>query len=294
MFFKENKIMKYIYSCLLILLVFTVKAQETAKDSPHQLVLSAVGVLSKQLDEPTIGKAKTENGYQVGLGYRYYLNSKWSLGSGVEYHYHKTNMSLASLSDSYNTIDLEGDSFEYRYTATAYSEDQKMHYLAIPLNIQFETAGTAGWYANVGMKVGFNLSANYETSVDKLTTSGYYPQWNVELHDPTFIGFGTWTNFNPRKQELELKTQFMLTAESGIKLQMTDKSNLYVGLYINYGLNDLKQSNEYKSPIIYNTNKPEEPILHSLLYADDSNKTPYLSKFNLFSFGIKLNWSLKI
>lgn len=287
--------MKKIYSCLLLLIGFAVSAQETSKDSPHQLVLSAVGTLSKQLDEPALGKAKTENGYQVGLGYRYYLNPKWSLGSGLEYQYSKTNMSFASFSDSYNTVDLEGDSFEYRYTVTSYSENQKMHYLAIPLNIQFETTGPASWYINVGMKVGFNIAANYETSIDELKTSGYYPQWNVELHDPKFIGFGTWSDFNPRKQDLELNTQFMLTAESGIKLQMTAKSNLYVGLYMSYGLNDLKPSNSSnQNPIVYNTNNPEEPILNSLLYATSSKGTSYLSKYNLFSFGIKLNWSFKI
>lgn len=286
--------MKQIYSCLFLIIAFAASAQEESKESPHQLSISAVGVLSKQLDEPAIGKANTENGYQVGVGYRYYLNPKWSLGSGLEYQYYKTNMNLASLSDRYNTVDLEGDSFEYRYTATAFSENQKMHYLAIPLNIQFETAGPASWYANVGMKVGFNLSANYETSIDKLTTSGYYPQWNVELYDPTFIGFGTWSDFNSRKQDLDVKTQFMLTAESGIKLQMTAKSNLYVGLYMNYGLNDLKQSNSNQNPIVYNTNNPKEPMLNSLLNASDSKGAPYLSKYNLFSFGIKLNWSFRI
>lgn len=286
--------MKQIYRCLFLLIAFIANAQENSKERPHQLVLSAVGVLSKQLDKPEIGKADTESGYQVGVGYRYYLNPKWSLGSGLEYQYYKTNMHLATLSDRYNTVDLEGDSFEYRYTATGFSENQKMHYLAIPLNIQFETTGPTSWYANVGMKVGFNLSANYETSIDELKTSGYYPQWNVELHDPTFIGFGTWSDFNPRKQDLNVKTQFMLTAESGIKLQMNAKNNLYVGLYMNYGLNDLKQSNGNQNPIVYNTNNPEEPILNSLLYASDSKGASYLSKYNLFSFGIKLNWSFKI
>lgn len=286
--------MRKIYSYFLFLIISIASAQENSNESPHQLTLSAVGILSKQLDKPTLGKANTENGYQVGVGYRYYLTPKWSLGSGLDYQYYKTNIYLTTLTDRYNTTDLEGDSFEYRYTATGYSENQKMHYLAIPLNIQFETTGPASWYANVGMKVGFNISANYETSIDELKTSGYYPQWNVELHDPTFIGFGTWSDFNAQKQDLKLKTQFMLTAESGIKLQMNAKNNLYVGLYINYGLNDLNQSNSNENPIVYNTNNPEEPILHSLLYASDSKGASYLNKYSLFSFGIKLNWSFKI
>lgn len=286
----KKEIMRKLYSCLLLAIGFVVSAQE----SPHRLIFSAIGTLNKQLEKPTAGKSTIENGYQVGLGYRYFLNSKWSLGSGIEYQYYKTNTSLATLTDRYTTTDLEGDSFEYRYTATAYSENQKMHYLAVPVTIQFETTGPASWYANVGMQVGFNLAANYETSIDALTTSGYYPQWNVELHDPKFIGFGTWSDFNSKKQDLELKTLFVLTAESGIKLQMTPKSNLYVGLYMNYGSNDIKKEKDSQSPITYNTNTPEEPIVNSLLYATDNKGTSYLSQFNLISFGIKLNWSWKI
>lgn len=278
--------MKKIYSIFIILFTITVNAQ-----SPHQFSISAGGIFTKANYELSKGDSKTDNGFQVGIGYRYYLNENWSLGSGVEYQYFDSHIFSKNLSDKYQTQDMEGDAFEFRYSADDYRENQNAQYLSIPINVQFETSGETAWYANLGGKVGFNLSAEYETKIKQLNTSGYYEQWNVELFDPRFMGFGTWNEVNSGKKDLELKTLFMLTAETGVKQKVSEKSNIYIGLYLNYGLNDLKEESTNQNAIQYNVNQPNEFMFNSFLNSSESIGNPYSEKLNLMSFGVKLNWA---
>lgn len=279
--------MKKIYIISMCLLGFFSNAQE----SPHQFSIYGSGVFAKANYELSKGTNQTDNGFQVGIGYRYYLNENWSLGSGVEFQHYETQIFAKTLSDNYNTSDLENDAFEFRYKADNYKEHHKSQYAAIPLNVQFETRGETAWYANLGGKVGFNLSSEYETTIGQLSTSGYYPQWNVELFDPQFMGFGEWNEVNSGKKDLELKTMFMLTAESGVKQKISPKSSIYIGLYVNYGLNDLIDERKTQNAVVYNVNQPNEFILNSFANSSDSNGNNYSEKFNLMAFGAKINWS---
>lgn len=279
--------MKNIVICAFLLVCTLGLAQEKT----HQISVYGGGIFGRQSTELLKGKTKSGEGFNAGLGYRYYINPNWSIGTGAEYQYFDTSFSLSDLSDSYHTADIDGDAFEFRYTATKYRETQTVHNVAVPLNIQFETSGLTSWYMNIGVKAGFNLSANYQTEINKLTTSGYFPEWNVELNDPRFMGFGTWNNVNAGKQDLELKTAFMLTAESGVKQDLSDFSRIYIGLYVNYGLNNLQKQQSGFSPVSYNPNAPEDFTYTSLLNAQNSKNQAYTDAYKLISFGIKIQWA---
>lgn len=279
--------MKNIYSILILIITFSLNAQETL----HQFSINAGGIFAKANYELSKGDSKTDNGFQAGISYRYYLNENWSFGTGVEYQYFDSHIFTKNFSDKYNVKDIEGANFEFRYNAEDYKESHNAQYLSVPVNVQFETSGETAWYANLGGKVGFNLSAEYETNIKELSTSGYYPQWNVELFDPRFMGFGQWNEVSSGKKDLELKTLFMLTAETGVKQKLSEKSSVYIGLYLNYGLNDLKPEMTTQNPVTYNRNNPTDFIFNSLVTTSDSNGNAYSEKLNLMSFGVKFGWS---
>lgn len=259
--------------------------------NPHEFSIYAGGVYTKMNYELRQGNAKLGVGGQAGLGYSYYFNPQWSLGTGVEYQFYQADISLQNLSDSKEYTDIEGDNFEFRYNANKFIEKQQAQYLGIPLKIQFETTGRTRWYVSAGGKVGINLSSKYETSIGKLSTSGYYPQWNVELHDPQFMGFGEWENISTEKKDLELKTLFMLSAETGIKEKISDKSSLYFGVYLDYGLNNLQPDDTQTRVVEYNTESPSEFGFNSISSSSNANNVRYVNDLKLISFGFKFKYA---
>lgn len=278
--------MKKLYIISVLMLGFISNAQ-----NKHEFSVYAGGVFTRMNYELNQGNAKLGNGGQFGLGYSYYFTPQWSLGIGVEYQMFNSELYFRNLSGHKNYTDSEGDNFEFRFNTEKLLEKQNAQYLTIPLKVQFETKGYTRWFVSAGGKVGLNLSADYETEIGKLTTSGYYPQWNVELNDPQFMGFGQWENISTDKQDLNLKTLFMLTAETGIKETLNDNSSLYFGVYLDYGLNNLTPDSNGKKVVEYNAASPTDFGINSVSTSTNSNNVPYTDDLKFVSFGFKLKYA---
>lgn len=225
----------------------------------------------------------------AGLGYRYYLSGQWSLGTGAELQLYTTRITLDQVRGSSDARDVEGSSFQFRYEAKNYREDQRAYYIAVPLNVQFETgASKTSWYMNIGGKVAYNIHARYQAKASGLTTTGYYPQWNVELADPAFMGFGQWDDARSAKNDFKTKTAFLLSVETGIKT----RDRFYLGVYADYGLNNILEAGERHAVIRYVTDSPTAFSYQSVPAALDAEGKPWAQKLNLLSLGIKLRYIL--
>ena len=255
-----------------------------AQEKPHELSLHAGGGLTHlnygAISTPGAGTA-------IGLGYRYYWSPQWSLGTGAELQLYQSQARLATASGSSDARDAEGSDFQFRYEAKNYREKQQAYYLSLPLNLQFETPtrGTS-WYMNIGGKAAFNFRGQYRASVPELSTTGYYPEWNAILADPAFMGFGEWSNARSEKKDWKSGTAFLVTAETGLK--WPDLFINYLGIYADYGLNNILETAPRKALIGYITDQPDQFSYTSVVAATDGQGTPLVRKMNLFSAGIRI------
>lgn len=253
-----------------------------AQSAAHEFSFSAGGGLS-HLNYGATSSPGT--GGLAGSGYRYYLSGQWSLGTGAELLLYHSRADLEVARGSSDARDAEGSSFQFRYEAKNYRENQRAFYLAVPLNVQFETGGRGpAWYMNLGGKMAFHLNGHYQARVPGLVTTGYYPEWNVELAAPAFMGFSEWENINPGKSDFKTKTAFLLSAETGVKMN----KRFYAGVYADYGLNNILQANDRSALISYITDEPTRFSYASVTAALDGKGVPLARKMNLFSAGIKL------
>lgn len=237
------------------------------------------------------GASSPTAGASAGLGYRYYLSSQWSIGSGAELQLYNSRINLNQLSGSSQARDAEGSAFEFRYNAANYRESQTAFYVAVPLNVQFESAASkTAWYINMGGKVACPVRARYQAELPELATTGYYPEWNVELAAPAFMGFGQWQNAGSGKKELKTKTALLLTAETGIK--RLGSRLAYIGVYADYGLNNILKAGERSAVIGYQTDTPAQFSYRSVTTSLNGDGNPWAEKLNLFSLGIKLRFVL--
>ncbi|MDR3134013.1 MAG: PorT family protein [Prevotellaceae bacterium] len=194
---------------------------------------------------------KNGTGAQAGLGYNFYFAPNWSVRTGVGLGFFNAKTTLGS-TDTYKTVENQSHSYitstingngdlRFTYEYTGYEEKPSATLLTIPVMLQFETIGSKAFYFAVGGKIGIPLSAQYKTS-GQLKTTGYNLELEVPINDnlPDY-GFGTYDVNHTTDWDLNLSVQ--LSVEAGVKWHLTDKLNLYSGVYFDYGLNDLNKNN---------------------------------------------------
>lgn len=256
------------------------------QDKKHEFSISIGGPFSF-VKAQSAGQTVEGNGISAGLRYSYYLNEGLSVGIGVEYQTYSSDFKFGQLSGQYNTVDAENEAFQFRYKATNYREEQKLGYINVPIGIQFETPGTSKLYVAAGAKIGFASSGNYQSTISNLTTSGYYPQYNVELFGPAFAGFASTDNVETPEQDLNNKISYSATFETGWKQVISTRNSIYIGAYLDYGLNDIYDKNNTDNLVQYN---PELPVV---LKYNSVSSSGFAINGRLVSYGLKLRVALR-
>jgi outer membrane protein OmpA-like peptidoglycan-associated protein len=219
----------------------------------------------------------------AGVAYTYFFNSLWGIGTGAGIKLLTGKYELPSLTDAFQSNDGT-DAFEYRFSLNKYSEKQQALSLTIPLMVHFQSGK---FYAALGGKVALPLSANYKNDLDELQAAGYYAHDDLLLNDPAFMGFGTFSKLS-NKADLSLKTAFFVSAEVGLKWRLSDKLYLYTGLFVDYGLNNIRKNETAKTLIEYNYATADAYLPNSILASGVDNKA-FVDKIMPLSAGIKLN-----
>lgn len=266
-------------SCALLLCANAAQAQEWQVNGGAHFI--------KPQSENAIPFAKNSEGFSVGLDYNHYLNKNFSIGLG--YLNADLTFAKANLKETYMTQDFEGDNFEFRYKADYYEENVKMHSVRIPLTIQFETQGIVRWYMRTGIVYDLQpTKAKYKYTIDNLSTSGYYEQWDAELYNPLYAGFG---DFGRIKSEgsLKMKNNFSWIIESGIKQQLGNHNDLYLGMFFELGLNDIRpESTTANTNLIHYTSDINNPLQYNSLL---NEKLYNDKKLSTYTIGFKLRYA---
>ncbi len=196
------------------------------------------------------GKTSTNIGTTFNLGYNYFFTPEigFHTGLGIKAF---NNTCMLNLRDSILSVDSEGKTFLLRTQYNNWTENQKVTMLDVPLAILYRLrlGDKVGLRANLGIRVLTPLSASYQTTSGSITTTGYYSNVNAELHNIPSHGFLTIKE--PQKGEISnINTAISTFAEVGLTVKLIDKVDLYIGGYLDYGLNsavqpDKKQIYEY-------------------------------------------------
>jgi hypothetical protein len=270
-----------------VILIYLGTSQNSySQEKKYEISISLGGPFSFPSNNVGPGQSVPGNGFNAGLRYSYYLNEGLSIGIGAEYQTYNASLKIQSLAGEYAATDYENEAFLFRYKLNGLREEQKLGYVNIPVNIQFETSGDTKLYLAAGAKIGFAVSGTHDTTIQNSTTSGFYPQYNVELFSPTFAGFASTDNIKS-KGDLDTEISYSATVETGVKQRIGDKSAIYVGLYLDYGLNNIYDKTNDKHLVQYN---PAPPV--NLQYNTVANSA-YAGDMILISYGIKLRFAMR-
>lgn len=237
------------------------------ENSPHIFFVRGGAGLSTLLYKP-VGNYTPSMGGNIGVGYRYMLTSHWGVSTGAELGFYGGKATYNTLNGSYTVNDLTEGAFTYKYQLDNFEEKQRTILVSIPVLAHFQTGVKHVFYVSAGARIGLPVSATFDQTASHLNTSGYFPYQDLELP------LQSTANYNA-SGDMDLKLSMMLSAEGGMRWQI-GKFGLYTGLYIDYGLNNMKQ--EGSSQVVkYNAYAPTSPKSGSLLNAPQTNKVQTLS-----------------
>lgn len=253
----------------------------TVKTMGQEIEISVLGGLSKS-KQP---KTKLADGSTVGFSALFMqpLNESWKLGIGAEFGMYQLKKEMGNQNGTISSIDSQGDPFQFRYKMDNYTEDLKGNYFAIPLKVQYEGGpiGTSklNFYAAAGVKFQLYSKVKSDQKIHGLTTSGYYPQWDAELHQPIEEGFGELGD-QSRNEKLKLNNGFLLLGEAGVKYALTEKRTIYVGLFGDYDLGS--SGSEVNTLVTYK----KKPVTTSTVPSENEKY-----KLRMFTLGIKVKYA---
>lgn len=229
--------------------------------------------------------SKLSDGHNFGFSalYMHPLKENLSLGAGMEFGAYSVTKKINNYQGTHAAIDSQGDLFEYRYKLAKFTEDIKGNYLAIPFKLQYEGPSLGSenlrLYAAVGLKYQLFFKATSKRSLEAIETSGYYAQWDAELFNPIWAGFG---KLGDKKEEdkIKLNNGFFILGEVGVKYTLSDDQFLYFGIYGDY---DLASSGQENTGLMSYDNGEK---INSVLQGESDKY-----KLRMFNVGLKVTYS---
>ena len=232
---------------------------------------------------------KTGAGGQIGFGYNYFVTPNWSLRTGIDFAFYNASLSKSQYGATNQTISDVGEVFDFMYSYLNYKEELSATFLNIPVMVQFQTTGKIAFYIAGGAKIGIPVSATCRTKGD-LTTKGWVADLGLIDHkimeDMEDMGFVT-NRATDKKNDFSMGVSFMLSAETGIKWELSEKFNLYTGVYFDYGLTDVNKDPVTSVRLI--TYQPARPA--EFLYG---NMTAATERMNTIAGGITIRLAYKL
>ena len=200
-------------------------------------------------------KQTAKIGYTVNAAYSYFFTSHWGFQTGIGAQT-INGLSTLNYQSTVSAVDINSRTYDFRTNYKGWQEKQEAIFFDVPLVLQYRHSigKNFGIIGSAGGKVSIPVYQRFKsTNIGEIVTTGYYSQWNLELSDLPQYGFTTISN--SYKGNLSLKTAYMGVADLGGLIRLSDKTDLYIGGYVNYGLNNILKSGAkevYQSDGAYN------------------------------------------
>jgi outer membrane protein OmpA-like peptidoglycan-associated protein len=232
------------------------------------------------------GQNKQLPGASLGLSYIFRLSSRWGLHTGITGGLYRTQATLQdNTAFTSDQVDDAGSAFQYNLKTEGYKETQQFFAASVPLLLQYHTAGTgAQWWVEGGGKVLVPFNTSIRISAQQLNLSAYYPDFNLNVSNLPQHGFGTLNGWKGSTTS-ELKPAAALSVATGLKFRLSPGTQLYAGLFVDYGLTNLKGKDSSMPLVTYSSAGIKGVQVNSVLTTQNAGQA------TLLSFGLQLRLS---
>jgi len=239
---------------IIIVLGFLLCSLLQAQEKQQYLHLTVGGGLHNLSYDLQNGTQSGRLGNAINAGYSYFFNQHWGIQSGLGLQWFNARSTVNYLSAT-PQVDMDGEAMEFRANYNNWQEKQQALFMDIPLTIQYRhtLSSKIRLQGSAGGKISIPISSSYKSTGGSIISTGYYSRLNAELSDLPEYGFTTITNSYNGK--LSLRPLYMATVDVGGLYALSPKVDLYVGAYVNYGLNNVLKADSkeiYQLDGVYN------------------------------------------
>jgi hypothetical protein len=264
--------MKNIYILICFLLTSSILTGQS-----HEFSIYGAGGMSNLGYKFDGGKGSGGTGFGAGVGYTYNISDNFGITTGAGFASYSGKATSETLSGQYVPDNADGN---FSYSIAGYEEKQSATMVVIPLMLQYNTDGSTSFVAAGGLKFGLPVSAKTTITSGVLTTSGHYSYEDQTYSNLPQHSFVTGQSIADIKSDTKFGLATMLSLEAGLRFSLSEKTGLYAGLFLDYGLNSIQKSGD-KHVVEYQASNPQFKY-NSVL------NTGMVDKVNLFSIGLKV------
>lgn len=192
----------------------------------------------------------------ANIGYAYFFLPWMGIGTGAHVSHYGA---MAKLTGEYGkdiaawngVTDSDGDTYNHRTRMENWKERQVIYMVEIPLALHFQQnwGYRTGLYAQVGAKFGLPVYSDYKVVGGSMRHVGEYPDlnWNIFGVNETAHGFGFEDNAGqngstkglPTAKNNQFRYNIAAFFEIGALFQVSNRVDLLLGVYANYGFTDI-------------------------------------------------------
>jgi hypothetical protein len=270
--------------------VFSQETDISAENQPRMFVGISLGPSQSHIiNVGTLSVSELLSGKKISffgsMEIGYFFSNYFGLSSGIGLNSYKTQLTLDTYQNKFNTIDNENESYERRVSGSDIKEVQKIDFLSIPfcINLRLPFNETIGFFLQTGVNMAVPIIRDYNSS-GTFTYKGYYPAYNVLLENLPAYGFPSNKSIDT-DGELELKPfGFNVTASAGFDFYIQKKIQIAVAACYDKSLSNIS---EYSSPDKFQLSSDLEQI-NSLMGGSSKATAQSMGLKIIFRYYLKL------
>ena len=233
-------------------------------------------------------------GYNFGWDVAFKLNPQLSFRTGINLASFKSSISFDRLDVQFILPPPAGIPEDYDFYMHAeydkYEELFEAFFVRLPLMFQFQTGAEKQFYIAAGFLVGIPVNSFSQIKTDQLVTKGYSDFTMLEYENMPSHGFDTQLDIKSASK-LEFGVSISAAIETGIKWKFNNGINLYTGIYADFGLNNIRKSDDLQEAVIYN-NENQSFTFNSILHSQTEGRA-MADKVAPVAFGVKIRFAVK-
>jgi len=234
-------------------------------------------------------------GFAFGCDIAVLFTNQWSLRTGVNMASYNAFV-FFDLQETRNLTatplgELPANSRFYMIAEyNRYEEHHEALYLRFLLMIQYRIPiGTQQhFYVAAGIQTGILANSSYRLRSGDVVIKGYSDFTMQYYEELTVHGFDIYSNIRSTSKP-NFGIALFGAFETGMIWNLNEGMALYTGIFIDYGINDIRRGNLTKEPIIHNENGSH--TFNSILFSQNDGK-PMTGKVQPIAIGLRLRLSM--
>lgn len=191
--------------------------------------------------------AKGGLGATIGFNYAYYFHENWGVSAGIGFDYYGDKGVINDVYEWPGQGDSDGEQYTHRVYGHDWSEKQRVGTVNVPIGIQTmyplsNKENALKLYGGAGLQIGLPVLKSFSLAGGKIEHRGWYPQWQMEMHDQTDRDFyyeGT-DAFDITDNKLHLSSIAIgVFADLGVAIPVAEQWDVMVGAFAKVTCNNM-------------------------------------------------------